>query len=394
MTGTLILRPGREASVRRRHPWIFSGAVGSLDGEPEPGGAVKVLSADREWLAWATISPSSQIRARIWSWDEAQPITEELIRSRVAAAVAGRAHLAFATNGVRLVFAENDHLPGVVADRYGEFVVVQLQHSGADRYRRVLIDALASLPGVTGVLDRSDPDVREGLSPRSGTAAGATPPATVDVWEKAEKLRWSFEVDLHSGHKTGFYLDQRHNRTVVASLAAGRRVLDVFCYTGGFTVASLAGGAQSVLAVDSSRPALQLAARNLARNHLATAELVPANAFDYLRSLRDTGRLFDLVIVDPPKLAASAAKVTAASRGYKDLNLAAIALLARGGRLVTFSCSGAIDAALFQKIVFGAALDARRDLWIEARLSQPSDHPVLLTFPEGEYLKGLVLRVG
>jgi 23S rRNA (cytosine1962-C5)-methyltransferase len=282
-------------------------------------------------------------------------------------------------------------------DRYATHAVLQLLTAAADRWRDALADAVAALADVRVVVERSDADGRhrEGLAERTGTLRGPDPSGMVDVWEAApaDRDRWVFAVDVLHGHKTGFYLDQRVSRRVVAELARDARVLNVFAYTGGFSVAAWWGGARSVLSVDSSGPALSLAAENLGRNGLPDGGLVQDDAFAYLRQLRDRGEQFDLVVLDPPKLAASDAQVPKASRAYKDLNLLAFKLLAPGGHLVTFSCSGAVSEDLFQKIVFGAALDAKRNVQVVQRLGQPSDHPVLLTFPEAAYLKGFVCRV-
>jgi 23S rRNA (cytosine1962-C5)-methyltransferase len=393
---SLVLAPGRERSVARRHPWIFRGAVASVSGEPGPGDTVAVVSARGRLLARAAYSPTSQIVARIWTWDEDERVDDALIAGRVQRAAAARADLATRTDACRLVFAESDGLPGVIADRYGPFVVVQLSSAGAERWRGAVAASLAGLPGVEGVYERSDLDVREreGLDPRAGALAGDEPPPLVTVSERASTgaAPWRFDVDLRAGHKTGFYLDQRESRRVVSELAAGRRTLDLFSYSGGFSVAAAAGGASEVTSVDSSRRALELASANRERNGVG-GPVAEADVFSHLRLLRDRGERFGLIVLDPPKLAPTAAHVQRATRAYKDLNLLAIKLLRPGGVLVTFSCSGVVSEDLFQKVVFGAALDARRDVQIVGRLSQASDHPVLLSFREGAYLKGLVCRV-
>ena len=389
---TVVLRKGRERSLLRRHPWVFGGAVQHTTGEPEPGDTVLVVAADGRALARAAYSPLSQIVARAWTFDADEAVDAAFVAERVTAAAARRAHLTTRTDAVRLVFAESDGLPGVIADRYGPWVVVELTSTGADRWRDAIADALSALAGVAGVYERSDVAVREreGLSPRAGVLRGPEPPRRITVTEDGRR----YEVDVRAGHKTGFYLDQRDNRTTVARLAAGRRVLDVFAYTGGFSVAAYAGGAAEVTTVDSSGPALASAAANLAANGFPTDRLVEADAFAELRRRRALHEEFDLVVVDPPKLANRADQVDKASRAYKDANLQAFRLLSPGGVLVTFSCSGAVDDALFQKIVFGAALDAGRDAWIVGKLGQAEDHPIALTYPEAGYLKGLVVRVG
>ncbi len=389
MTPALTLRPGRERSVLRRHPWIFSGAVQSVEGDPAPGDTVMVRSATGTRLGSAAYSPASQIRARMWSFDD-EVIDEAVIAGRVAAAARRRAGLATVSDACRLVYSEADELPGVVADRYGEVVVVQLTTAGAERWREPLADAIAALPGVRCVYERSDADVRqrEGLAARTGVLRGALGDRELTIVEHG--LRYA--VDVAGGHKTGFYLDQRDARWLVGVLAADRHVLNVFGYTGSMSVAAAAGGARSVCTIDSSGPALDGARRNAALNGVDGGELIEADAFTELRRMRDRARHFDLIFLDPPKLAATEGQLDKATRAYKDLNLLAIKLLAPGGTLLTWSCSGAMTMDLFQKVVAGAALDARRSVTITGRLHQPSDHPVPLAFPEAEYLTGLVLR--
>ena len=389
---TLTLRPGRDRSVVRRHPWIFSGGVARVTGDPAPGDTVLVRSAEGAALGRAAYSPRSQLVGRLWTFDADEAVDEAMLAGRVAAAAGRRAGLAARTDGVRLVFAESDGLPGVVADRFGDHVVVELTAAGADRWRDALADAFAALPGVAGVYERSDAAVRskEGLAERTGLLRGADPPELVTIVEDGR----SYLVDVRRGHKTGFYLDQRDARAAVQALAAGRRVLDAFAYTGGFSVAAAVGGATEVVTVDSSAPSLALAAQNLARNGADGGGLCEADAFAELRRRRDAGERFDLIVLDPPKLAARAEQVDKASRAYKDANRVALGLLNPGGLLATFSCSGAVDDALFQKILFGAALDARSDARIVRRFHQAEDHPVALTFPEASYLKGLLLQVG
>ena len=394
-TPTLWLRRGRERSLKRHHPWVFSGAVARVDGAPGPGDTVDLRSADGELLARAAFSPSSQIRARAWTFVD-EPVDEGLIARRLAAAVAARGGPAAGEPDAacRLVYAESDGLPGVIVDRYADTLVVQLLTAGAVRWRATIAGLLPGVTGVQRVWERSDAEVRslEGLEPRVGALAGDPPPPRLEIREGRVRL-W---VDVHHGHKTGAYLDQRHNRARIGELASGRRVLDAFCYAGGFSAHALAGGAASVLAIDASADALALARANLELNGLATdrCELTEGNVFEVLRGLRDRGRSFDLIVLDPPKFAATAAQREGAARGYKDINLLAFKLLAPGGLLATFSCSGAIGGELFQSIVAGAALDAGAEAQVVERLAQGPDHPVLLSFPEAEYLKGLVCRVG
>ncbi|HEX9258148.1 MAG TPA: class I SAM-dependent methyltransferase [Acidimicrobiales bacterium] len=389
----LVLRPGRERSLLRHHPWVFSGAISSVSGSPGPGDTVAVLSAAGRWLAWAAFSPASQIQGRVWSFDQDETVDADLVTRRVERAAALRSDLAARTDAMRLAFSESDGLPGVVADRYGEVVVVQLLSAGAERWRAELVAAFAGLPGVLAVVERSDAESREGLRERSGLLHGRPVEGERTIVEDALEQPWRFLVDIERGHKTGFYLDQRDSRRAVAALAPRRRVLNMFGYTGGFSVAAYRGGATEVQTVDSSAPALALAVRNLSLNGCPTGAIVEADAFEHLRALRRAGEQFDLVVLDPPKLAHNEGQVQKATRGYKDLNLQALGLLRPGGHLVTFSCSGLVSEDLFQKVVFGAALDAGREVQIVGRLTQPSDHPVLLTFPEAGYLKGLVCRV-
>ncbi len=387
----ITLKPGREKSLKRRHPWIFSGAIASLSGEPEGGETVAVHSSSSERLAYAAYSAKSQIRARVWAWDD-EVIDAEFFQRRIAAAAARRAalHLGATTNSWRLVHAEADGLPGVVADRYGETVVVQLLSAGADRWREAIVDALFALPGTACVWERSEGDARalEGLPDRVGVLRGAAPAELV-----IEEHGIRCGLTLAGGQKTGYYLDQRDNRAVIRTLAQDAEVLDCFCYAGGFALNAAAGGARSVLAVDSSATALEAARANAALNGAAQIEWLEADVFQLLRRLRDQARSFDVIVLDPPKFAPTAAHAERAARAYKDINLLALKLLRPGGCLLTFSCSGGVNPDLFQKIVAGAALDAGVDARIERWLHAAPDHPVALNVPESEYLKGLVCRV-
>ena len=386
----LILKPGREKSLKRRHPWVFSGAVAKLTGDPQPGDTIEIHSSDGEFFAMAACNPQSNIVARVWDWQKRE-IDGKFFHGRIERAVALRAHLLPTTDTVRLVHAESDGLPGVVIDRYAETVVLQLSSAGAMRWRDAIADAVMELVKPQAIYERSDADVLalEGLHPSVGVLRGAVPASPLFVYESGA----AFEVDVPHGHKTGFYLDQRANRLRVRELAEKREVLDCFAYTGGFTVNSLAGGAAQVTAIDSSGPALELLKRNVALNKLPAAECIEGDVFQLLRKMRDQARSFDLIVLDPPKFAPTAAHAEKASRAYKDINLLAFKLLRRGGLLFTFSCSGGVSRELFQKIVAGAALDANVDAQIVEHLSAGADHPVALNFPEGEYLKGLLCRV-
>ncbi len=374
---------------------MFSGAVAKVKGNPAAGDTVVIADNNGRFLAWAAYSPASRIRARVWSWKESDLIGLTFLRGRVRAAVARRAPWVSAnTDACRLVFAEADGVPGVVADRYGDTVVVQFLSAGAEAWREAIADALLEISGAVRLYERSDAEVRrlEGLPPRVGALRGDEPPERLRIAENG----LAFWVDVRRGHKTGFYLDQRENRVWVGAHAAGRRVLNAFAYTGGFAVYALAGGAAEVVSVDTSAEALALAQENIALNGLpaAKAAFVQDDVFHLLRKYHSEGQKFDMVILDPPKFAPTAAQVKRAARGYKDINRLAFHLLPPGGLLVTFSCSGGLDAALFQKIVADAAVDAGVEARIVARLAQGPDHPVALNYPESAYLKGLVVEVG
>jgi 23S rRNA (cytosine1962-C5)-methyltransferase len=391
--GVLRLKPGRDKSLREWHPWVFSGAIAAVEGTPQSGDTVDIHCNDGTFAARVAYSPSSQIRARVWTFDEREVIDDAFFARRVERAVAARAAMLDARHtGCRLIHGESDGLPGVVADRYGDTVVLQISSAGGERWREPLIAAIATATGAACVYERSDADVRnlEGLPPRSGLARGTMPDGVLLVEDGLE-----YRVDVVGGQKTGFYLDQRDSRAAVRALAAGRETLNVFCYTGGFTLAALAGGASRVVSIDSSADALSLARENLARNptlDASRAEWQEADAFSALRMLRDKAAAFDLIVLDPPKFAPTMAHAERASRAYKDVNLLALKLLRPGGLLATFSCSGGIDAALFRKIVAGAAQDAAADAVVIGRFGASADHPAALAFPEGEYLKGLLVR--
>jgi 23S rRNA (cytosine1962-C5)-methyltransferase len=393
-SASLFLKPGREKSLLRRHPWIFSGAIERVEGSPVRGDTLKVRASDGRFLAWVSFSPDSQIRARLWSFDESEIPGPRLLRRRLEAALALRRErvVQAAGNALRLVHGESDGLPGLVADRYDQTLVVQILSAGAERWRDTIVELMRELTGCATVYERSDAEVRalEGLPVRTGTLAGPAPACPLEIVEHG----LTFLVDVVDGQKTGFYLDQRDNRGRIRSLASGREVLNCFCYTGGFTLAALAGGARAAVSVDSSAASLALARRNAAANGMegSRVEWVDADVFGFLREARAQGRSFDMIILDPPKFAPTERHAQNAARAYKDINLNALKLLRPGGLLATFSCSGGISAELFQKIVAGAASDAGVSASVLARFQAGPDHPVLLEFPEGEYLKGLLLR--
>ncbi len=391
---SLILKPNREKSLLRRHPWVFSGAVARLDGNAGMGETVDVLSATGEFLAKAAYSPNSSIRARAWGWLDT-PVDADFLRLKLETAINRRLKEPVplkGTGSLRLVHAESDGIPGLIVDRYGDVLVMQILTAGAEYWKETLADLLIELTGIKDIYERSDVEVRklEGLELRSGALRG-NPPKQVEIIENGLK----FKVDIAHGHKTGFYLDQRENRHLVGQLAKDRDVLNCFSYTGGFSIHAVAGGASSVVSIDSSGEALKLGAENAALNGQASGnhEWIDGDVFQELRKFRDSRRDFDLIILDPPKFAPTRSQVNKATRAYKDINLLAFKLLRPGGVLVTYSCSGGVDAPLFQKIVAGAALDAKVDAQIIRKLSQGADHPIALNFPEGAYLKGLVCRI-
>jgi 23S rRNA (cytosine1962-C5)-methyltransferase len=389
----IVLKKGRERSLRRRHPWIFSGAVERVTGKPAAGDTVDVQDSSGKTLARAAYSPKSQIRARTWTFDPAEEVDAGFFRRRVMRAIALREALPAArhANAFRLVHGESDGLPGLIVDRYADVLVAQFLAAGVERWREPILDALVELSGCSAVYERSDAETRklEGLEPRVGFARGDREAKRCPIIEYG----LNFRVDVEEGQKTGFFLDQRENRQRIRALSAGREVLDGFCYTGGFAINALAGGARRVMAVESSKEAIEVARENLAANPFDASQLefVQADVFKHLRSLRDQGASFDLVVLDPPKFAPTAAQAKNAARAYKDINLLALKLLRSGGLLASFSCSGGVDAALFPSIVAGAALDAGAEAKIIERFGAAADHPVALEFPEGEYLKGLLL---
>lgn len=391
----VFLKPGREKSLLRKHPWIFSGAIQKVIGEPEPGETVAVLDGGGKQLGWGAFSGISQIRVRMWSFNPHEEINREFLHNRVFRAIQTRKALVSLqnTNSRRLIYAENDGLPGIIADQYGDVVVLQLSSAGAYRWRSVIIDEIVRQTGCRCLFEKSDADViqLEGLDEVVKIQYGDMHAERIMVEENGLK----YFLNLQGGQKTGFYLDQRNNRLLLRSFSQDKRVLDCFSFSGGFTLNALKGGAKKVTTLDSSEAALKQAEENIRLNDKTPekVELVLDNAFEYLRKLRDRGEQFDLIILDPPKFAPTTAQVERASRAYKDINLLAFKLLAPGGILFTFSCSGGVNMPLFHKIVADAALDAGRNAQIIQFLHQAEDHPVSTAFPEGEYLKGLVCFV-
>jgi 23S rRNA (cytosine1962-C5)-methyltransferase len=394
-TPILKLRAGREKSVQHRHPWIFASAIQEIKGEPAAGETVLIQSSLGENLGLASYSPSSQIRARMWTFDPETEINRDFFARQIQKAITLRNEVipAGMTSAVRLIHGESDGLPGLIVDRYNDTLVLQITTPGIELHRSEVIDLLSRLEGIERIFERSDVDVREleGLAPVSGLISGAPLTGPICIEENGLK----FQVDLAGGQKTGFFLDQRDNRQYLRGLVKEKSVLNCFCYTGAFSVYAFAGGASSVLSMDSSEPAMSQVAANLALNGFEgkPSELMTADVFTALRKFRDSRRSFDVIILDPPKFAPTVAQAEKAARGYKDINLLAFKLLNPGGLLFTFSCSGGISRDFFQKIVTGAALDAGVDAQVIAQLSQAADHPIALNFPEGMYLKGLVCRI-
>jgi 23S rRNA (cytosine1962-C5)-methyltransferase len=388
---SIRLREGKERSLQRRHPWVFEGSIAR--GKADPGETVRVEDAAGGFLAWGAFSPASMIRVRAWSFVEAERIDPAFFQCRVDAAVALRRRLPIASDGMRLVHGEADGLPGLIVDRYGDTLCAQFLSAGSERWKPVLADALLQATGCSRLYERSDASVRalEGLPQASGWLRGGGS-TEVAITEHG----WRLGLDVAEGHKTGFYLDQRDNRALLGRWVQHyglQRVLNCYCYTGGFTVAALAGGAAHVTSVDSSAPALQRVQAHVQANGFdaARSECLDADVNQFLRDSLQAGRSFDAIVLDPPKFAPTAAHAERAARAYKDINRLALKLLQPGGLLMTFSCSGGIGPELFHKIVAGAAIDAGVDGAIVQRLEGACDHPTSLLFPEGEYLKGLAI---
>ncbi|SFM91016.1 23S rRNA (cytosine1962-C5)-methyltransferase [Izhakiella capsodis] len=395
MSARLILAKGRDKSLLRRHPWIFSGAVSRIEGNPAAGETIEICDSQGNWLATGAFSPQSQIRARVWSWDENQPIDCYFFVRRLQQAQKLRDWLALrdGLDSYRLIAGESDGLPGVTIDRYDRFLVLQLLSAGAEYQRPALTAALQQCYPHLSVYDRSDVSVRkkEGLALSQGSICGELPPPLLTIAEHGMKLL----VDIQGGHKTGYYLDQRDSRLATRRYSTGKHVLNCFSYTGGFAVSALLGGCQSVVSVDTSQAALELARKNVELNALDSgkAQFIRDDVFKLLRTWRDDNKKFDLIVLDPPKFVENKNQLAGACRGYKDINMLAMQLLNPGGTLLTFSCSGLMPTELFQKIIADAALDAHRDVQFIEQFRQAADHPVIASYPEGLYLKGFACRV-
>ncbi len=392
---TIRLKKGKDKAVRQLHPWVFSGAIDVISGKPANGEVVTVTAADGEFLAYGMYNAQSRVAVRLLEWMPEAEINEEWWRKRIRNAVAGRKELLASeeTTTCRLIFSEADYLPGLIADRYGDFISVQVLTSGMERVKPILLDELRELLQPKGIFDRSDEGSRahEGLDASFGTLYGIDPPEFVQIRENGVH----YAVNIAEGQKSGFYCDQRDNRRLVAELAAGKRVLDCFCYSGGFTLNALNAGAAEVISVDSSALAIDTLQQNIRLNGLENRShrAVQGDVNKQLRKFREDEEKFDLIVLDPPKYAPSRSSLDKASRAYKDLNRLAMKLLHDGGLLATFSCSGAVDLATFKHILAWAALDAGKEVQFIGQFCQPADHPVRASFPEGEYLKGLLCRV-
>lgn len=392
---SITLKKSRDKILERKHPWIFSGALEKVDGNPSNGETVQIFTSEKKLVGFGSFSPSSQIRVRVWSFNLEEKIDSDFFKKKISMAASLREKLVDTskTNAYRIINAESDGLPGLIVDRYSNFLVCQLLSAGAEFNKETTIEILNDIFKPIGIFERSDVEVRikEGLQPTQGLIKGNIADELIEVRENGFK----FLVDIKNGHKTGFYLDQRDNRKMLSEFSKGKSVLNCFSYTGGFSVYALAYGAEKVTQVESSTTAMDLSAKNFKLNNLnlSLVENINGDVFELLRKFRDERKTFDLIILDPPKFAESASQIQKASRGYKDINLLALKLLNPGGTLFTFSCSGHISPELFQKIVADAALDSGREVRIIKQLTQSSDHPVSTNFPEGLYLKGIICSV-
>lgn len=397
----LILKPGREKTILRQHPWIYSGAVSEIDGEPAIGETVQVKRSDRSFLAWGAYSPMSKIIARIWSWNEKESVNRAFLKKRIQTAINQRetilAHRH--TNAVRLIYAESDYMPGLILDRYDDGIVMQVLSAGIEYWKEDIVDIIFDLLSINWIFERSDTKNRqlEGLKNQRKLWINNSDKTTGNIPENLviHENGIRYYVDVESGQKTGFFIDQRENRKIVRNFVYQRNVLDCFCYTGGFTLNSLKGGAESVTSIDESNSSLDILKKNLRLNNFSEKRVSTKkdDVFLALRKYRDEGRKFDVIILDPPKFSPTAALAQRAAKGYKDINLLAMKLLNDGGTLITFSCSGGISYEFFLKIIADAAVDANKNAKILQRMHQGQDHPVILSYPEGNYLKGLVLQI-
>lgn len=392
---SVFLKKGKERLIQSKHPWIFSGAIEKIKDVKQNGETVVVKSFDGKDLALGAISFHSQIAVRIWSFDINERIDEQFFAEKINSAVSLRRKIINfnQTNVYRVINSESDLIPGLIADVYGDFLVCQFLSAGAEFWKEMIVDILKQTLNINNIFERSDTESRrkEKLEEKSGVLSGSEPPDLVEVLENGIK----FLVDIKSGHKTGFYIDQRDNRNLTKEFAKDKSVLNCFCYTGGFSIYAQSAGAKSITNIDSSSAALNILTKNFSINNFSSDQVtnIEGDVFQVLRKFRDEGKTFDLIILDPPKFAESASKIIKAARGYKDINLLAMKILNPGGILFTFSCSGHITQDLFRKIVDDAAIDSGRNVKFIKQLTQSADHPVLSSFPEGLYLKGLVCEV-
>ncbi|WP_316830554.1 class I SAM-dependent rRNA methyltransferase [Pedobacter aquatilis] len=390
----IILKKGKEKAAIQRHPWVFSGALEKVKGKPEDGEVVKVFAFDNEFLAYGYFNSNSRVAVRLLEWDESQTIDKKWYQNRLQQAIASRQFiLSEETNTCRLVFSEADFLPGLIVDQYADFLSLQILSSGIEKVKDLIVEILKTALNPKGIFDKSDATARghEGLPIENGLLWGENPPEFLEVKENGI----SYNINIAEGQKSGFYCDQRDNRKILASYTKGKKVLDCFSYSGGFSLNSLANDAESVTSVDSSGLAVDTLKQNVALNHFDVNKVtaIQSDVNKQLRAFKESGELFDVIVLDPPKYAPSRSALDRAARAYKDLNRLGMLLLEKGGLLATFSCSGAVDIETFKQIIAWAALDAGKEVQIIKQFCQPEDHPVRISFPEGEYLKGLLIRV-
>ena len=390
----IILNKGKDKAAWQLHPWVFSGAINKVIGKVANGDIVSVFNNEDEFIAYGVYNNSSRVAVRLLEWNPANEINEQWWRTRVQKAISNRAHLLTDTNNtVRLIFAEADFIPGLIADKYGDYVSIQVHSAGLEKVKSIIVDELVQLLAPKSVYERSDLKSREheGLADTNGLLWGEMPPEFVDIIENGIQ----YKVNIIDGQKSGFYCDQRENRFLTAQYVKDKKVLDCFCYSGGFTLNAFREGASSVTSVDSSALAIETLKNNVAYNNFDVNKHTPiqSDVNKYLRQLGDEGEKFDVIILDPPKYAPSRSSLDKASRAYKDLNRRGLLLLESGGLLATFSCSGAMDIDTFKQVLAWAALDAGKEIQFIRQFNQPEDHPVRASFPEGEYLKGLLVRV-